>query len=281
MISGKGDSLETATYSKPSSRQLMLSALLITATVYGGLLLAALLLPDRMMFLPGPSSYADSPDIIKIESADGSMISARFLYNPAAEYTIIFSHGNAEDMGDLYGFMEEFRQEGFSIMAYDYSGYGTSRGRATVQAALGNAEAVYSYLVDKRKINPEKIILWGRSIGSGPSTHLAENRKIGGLVLESAFTSAFRVMIPVRLLPFDRFDNLAALKRITCPVLVIHGVEDEIIPFNHGRRLYEAVRGIRMNYWVDRAGHNNLQAIAGRSYWDTAHRFERILGKQK
>lgn len=256
----------------------MLSALLILTAAYGALLLAGLLLSDSMMFHPGPSSYADSPDIIKIVSTDGSVISARYRYNPAAAYTIIFSHGNAEDMGDLDDFMEEFRQQGFSIISYDYSGYGTSSGRASAQAALGNAEAVYSYLVDRCKVRPEKIIAWGRSIGSGPSTHLAANRKIGGLVLESAFTSAFRVMTRVRLLPFDRFDNLGTLRRISCPVLVMHGTADEIIPFSHGKKLYEAVRGTRMNYWVDRAGHNNLPEIAGKHYWDTAHRFEMMLG---
>lgn len=257
------------------------STLLILGTAYGTLLSIGLFLSDSMMFQPRPSSYSDSADIIKLDSADGSMISARFLENPAAAYTIIFSHGNAEDIGDLLGLMEEFRQEGFSIIAYDYSGYGTSSGRPSERAVLGNAEAVYDYLIRKRGVRPERIISWGRSVGSGPSVHLAANRKVAGLVLESAFTSAFRVMTRIRLLPFDRFDNLRTLGSITCPVLVIHGIEDEIIPFWHGRMLYEAVRGIKANLWVEGAGHNDLARVAGSRYWHITHQFEEILERAR
>lgn len=257
------------------------SALLIVGAVYGTLLLIGLILSDSIMFQPQPSSYADSTDIIKLNSADGSVISARFLDNPAADYTIIFSHGNAEDMGNLLSLMEQFRQQGFSLITYDYSGYGTSSGRPSEQAVFSNIEAVYDYLINKRGVRPERIIAWGRSIGSGPSVNLAATRKVGGLVLESAFTSAFRVMTHIKLLPFDRFDNLRALKLVSCPVLVLHGVEDEIIPFWHGRKLYEAVGGIKEYLWVEGAGHNDLPAVAGARYWDIAHRFEAILGKAK
>jgi fermentation-respiration switch protein FrsA (DUF1100 family) len=262
-------------------KRLMGSILFILAVVYGILILAGLFLSDSMMFLPGASSYRDSTDIIKLTLADGSQISARLFENPSARYTIIFSHGNAEDMGDLSGFMEEFRQNGFSVMAYDYSGYGTSDGKPSEQAALSNIEVVYDYLTTKRGVAPERIIAWGRSIGSGPSVHLAATRKVGGLVIESGFTSAFCVMTRIRLLPFDKFDNLRGLEHITCPVLVIHGREDEIIPFRHGEQLYDAARQPKMNFWVDRAGHNDLSMVAGRAYWDTAHRFELLLADGK
>jgi fermentation-respiration switch protein FrsA (DUF1100 family) len=253
------------------------SALLTLGAVYGTLLSIGLFLSNAIMFQPGPASYADSADIIKLDSADGSIISARFLENPAADYTILFSHGNAEDLGDLLGLAEEFRQHGFSIMTYDYSGYGTSSGRPSEQVVFGNVEAAFDYLVNKKGVKPERIIAWGRSVGSGPSVHLAATRRIGGLVLESAFTSAFRVVTRVRLLPFDRFDNLRSLKMITCPVLVLHGEEDAIIPFRHGEKLYQSAAGIKANLWVERAGHNDLVQVAGARYWDSAHQFEALL----
>jgi len=255
------------------------SVLLILGAAYGTVLSLSLFLSNSIMFQPQPSSYADTADIIKLDSADGSIISARFLENPAADYTIIFSHGNAEDLGDLRSLAEEFKQQGFSLMIYDYSGYGTSSGRPSERAVFGNIEAVYDYLISKRGVRPERIIAWGRSIGSGPSVHLAATRRIGGLVLESAFTSAFRVMTRIRLLPFDRFDNLRRLKLVTCPVLVLHGDEDEIIPFRHGKKLYESVGGTRANLWVERAGHNDLFRVAGARYWDSAHKFAAILEK--
>jgi fermentation-respiration switch protein FrsA (DUF1100 family) len=165
------------------------------------------------------------------------------------------------------------------VIAYDYSGYGTSSGRPTERAARLNAEAVYDYLVRTRGIPPARIIVWGRSIGSGPSLHLASSRTVGGLVIESGFTSAFRVMTRVRLLPFDRFDNLKSLEQVACPVLVIHGTRDEIIPFRHGQQLFDKAREPKMRLWVEQSGHNNLGDVAGPVYWETARRFEKMLEK--
>lgn len=260
-----------------SGKRLMGSALFILVAVYGVIILAGIFISESMMFQPRPSSYADHPNIIKIPSKDGSYISAYMLENQSAHYTVLFSHGNAEDIGDLSEFMKEFTQHGFNVIAYDYSGYGSSNGKPSERAVLANADAVYDYLVTKRGIAPERIIVWGRSIGSGPSVHLAVTHKVGGLVIESGFTSAFRVMTRIRIVPFDRFDNLQKIVNITCPVLVIHGKEDEIIPFRHGQLLFEAARQPKMNFWVNRAGHNDLGIVAGNAYWDTALRFKELI----
>jgi fermentation-respiration switch protein FrsA (DUF1100 family) len=262
---------------RPVRKRLMLSALTILAAVYLALVLVGLFLSEAMMFQPRPSSYRDTPEILKIPSADGSTLSARLLENNKARYTILFSHGNAEDLGNIAGHLEQFRQHGFSAMAYDYSGYGTSSGKPTERAALLNVEAAYDYLVSQRGISPDRIIVWGRSIGSGPAVHLATFRPVAGLVIESGFTSAFRVMTRVRLLPFDRFDNLRGLERVACPVLVIHGTDDGIIPFRHGQRLFDTAREPKFHLWVERAGHNNLVGVAGPAYWEAAGRFEKLL----
>lgn len=252
------------------------SALFIAVTVYLVLLAVGVFLSERMMFLPPASSYVDTAEIIKLDSHEGSVISARMFENRSARYTILFSHGNAEDMGDLTGLLEEFKRHGFSALAYDYSGYGTSSGRPSEQATYRNIEAAYEYLVTIKGIPADRIIVWGRSIGSGPSVYLAAARKVGGLVIESGFISAFRVMTRIRLLPFDRFDNLKALQRISCPLLVIHGKKDEIIPFWHAESLYQSFSGKKMHYWVDGAGHNDLLQAAGEEYWQIAGRFARI-----
>ena len=276
------DDLSATTNRPPSQwKRLMVSTLLILATVYGLMVLAGLFLADSMMFLPGPSSYRDGPDIIKLPPSDGSSISARMLENSSARYTIIFSHGNAEDLGDVSWFLDEFKRHGFAVISYDYNGYGTSHGKPSARAALANIEAVYDYLVTKRGVAPERIVVWGRSIGSGPSVHLAATHKVGGLVIESGFTSAFRVLTRIRLLPFDRFDNLRIIDRINCPVLLIHGQKDEIISFWHGQRLFDAAQQPKMQFWVERAGHNDLSMVAGDAYWEAAQRFELLLGRKE
>jgi len=261
-------------------RRVMMSFVLIVASVYGLLVLAGLFLADRLMFLPQPSSYADDARIVKLTSADGATLSARLDRNPAATFTILFSHGNAEDMGQLDELFDGFKRLGFSVAAYDYSGYGTSSGRPTARGAVANIEAVYDYLTRSAGIAPERIIVWGRSVGSGPSAHLAATRKVGGLVLESGFVSAFRVMTRIRLLPFDKFDNLRAVVALTRPLLVIHGTEDEIIPFWHGRALYERASVPKMHLWVERAGHNDLAWVAGPAYGETARAFAAMIGKE-
>jgi fermentation-respiration switch protein FrsA (DUF1100 family) len=110
---------------------------------------------------------------------------------------------------------------------------------------------------------------------------VAAYRKVGGLVIESGFLSAFRVMTGIRLLPFDRFDNLQKVGAVSCPVLVMHCREDEIIPFRHEQQLFKAVRQPKMNLWVDRAGHNDLELIAGAAYWDTLRSFEKFIDSNK
>jgi hypothetical protein len=269
--------MQTPEPERPLWKRLMVSALTIMAAVYLVLVLVGLFLSEAMMFQPRPSSYRDGPDILKLPSADGSTVSARLLDNSHARYTILFSHGNAEDLGDLSSHLEQFRKHGFSVMAYDYSGYGTSGGKPSERTVLLNAEAAYDYLVERRGITPDRIIIWGRSIGSGPSVHLAASRPTAGLVIESGFTSAFRVMTRVRLLPFDRFDNLRGLERVTCPVLVIHGTGDGIIPFWHGQALFGKAREPKSRLWVERAGHNDLVDVAGPAYWEAAVHFEHML----
>ncbi|CAH2031087.1 alpha/beta hydrolase [Trichlorobacter ammonificans] len=255
----------------------MMSLVFVISTVYLALTGAGLLLSESMIFLPGPSSYVDSSEIIKLPLADGSRISARLFENEAARYTVLYSHGNAEDIGDLAGLFAEFTRQGFSILAYDYHGYGTSSGRPSEQGAYRAIEAAYDYLVTVKRVAPERIILWGRSVGSGPSVRLAATRAVGGLVIESGFTSAFRVVTRIRLLPFDRFDNLWLLPQVSCPVLVMHGQADEIIPPRHGRELYAMAPGKKVSLWVDGAGHNNLYAVAGEHYWQAVRQFVRLL----
>ena len=98
---------------------------------------------DRMIFVPRESSYVDGPEIIKIEVGEQTYISALYLMNPSAEFTILYSHGNAEDIGEIRLVLEKFRDNGFSVFAYDYRGYGTSDGRASEKKAYRDIEAAY------------------------------------------------------------------------------------------------------------------------------------------
>jgi hypothetical protein len=116
-------------------------------------------------------------------------------------------------------------------------------------------------------VPPGKIISLGRSVGSGPATYIASKRKVAALVLESPFTSAYNVMAIGKFLPFDKYNNLARIDKINCPLLIVHGTADRVIPFAHSQKLYAAAKEPKLNLWVKNAGHNELYSHAAETYW--------------
>lgn len=228
--------------------------------------LVAYFLSDRMMFYPQPSSYRDDARIVKLRTASGKTISAMYLPNPQAKFTILYSHGNAEDIGDLEPLFRQLHDAGFSVLGYDYEGYGTSEGTPGEQAAYHDIDAAYAFLTEQAHVSPGHIIDLGRSIGSGAAIDLAARKPVGGLIVQSGLTSAFVVLTKVPLLPFDKFNNLAKIRRVKCPVLVMHGKRDQVIPFQHGERLFAAAPGPKWSLWAEGAGHNDFEWLARNRY---------------
>ena len=254
-----------------------MKAVLATAVlVYVAFAAFAWLMSDRMMFLPPDPSYRAGQFPIVMVPTDGGSIATLYLPNPRAAITVLFAHGNAEDLGHVAPWAEELRRAGFAVLAFDYRGYGMSTGGpASAAGATSDMEAVYHHAVNTLKIPPSRIVLYGRSVGSGPATDVATRVPIGGLVLESAFVSAFRVLTRVSLLPFDRFHNLRHIRRVRAPILVVHGTDDEVIPVSHGRRLYEAAGQPKQALWIDGAHHNDVPFVAGARYWSALAAFGR------
>jgi fermentation-respiration switch protein FrsA (DUF1100 family) len=236
-----------------------------------------MLAADRLIFLPPPASYRAERDVVMLDTADGGRIAAVHLPRADAAYTILYSHGNAEDLGHVRPALESVRRAGFAVLAYDYRGYGLSSGQPSEGASYRDIDAAWAHLTERLGVPPARIILLGRSVGAGPSVDLATRVPAGGLVLESAFVSAFRVLTRIPLLPFDKYRNIEKIARVTCPVLVIHGTADEVVPLWHGQRLFEAARGPKRALWVDGAGHNDLMLVAGARYGQALAEFAAVL----
>ena len=232
---------------------------------------------DQMIFRPQEPGYQDSADTIKIKTDDGAEISARYLPRAGAEFVVLFSHGNAEDLGDVRGFLRTMQARGYSVLAYDYRGYGASSGRASERNTYEDIDTVYEYLLEQLGVSADRIIVHGRSVGGAVAIDLAGRRKVAGLIVESSFVSALRVVTRIRLTPFDRFDNMAKIEKVACPVLFIHGKQDKIIKFWHGQKLFAAANDPKLNLWVDRAGHNDVVQQAGASYWNVIDKFTEII----
>ncbi|MBD2014764.1 alpha/beta hydrolase [Microcoleus sp. FACHB-53] len=234
---------------------------------------------DGKIFLPQPSSYSDTSDILKVTTHDQIQLSAVYLPNPASQYTIVYIHGNAEDLGDIQPVLQSLQKIGFSVFAYDYRGYGTSEGKPSERHAYRDIETVYNYLIQQLGVPAQKIIAFGRSVGGGSAVDLASRQPLAGLIMESSFTSAFRVVIPFPLLPFDKFSNLNKIKKVKCPVLIMHGKADEIIPFQHGQKLLAAANEPKFSLWVDEASHNDLMWVAGDQYAAALRKFAQLVGQ--
>ena len=256
---------------------LLRGLLLVGVGLYLIALVMAAFFSEQMIFRPQRAGYRDNVGILKLTSSDGAKISAIYLANPDATYTILFSHGNAEDIGDDQALLERIRAAGFAVFAYDYQGYGTSEGKPSERHAYDDEDAAYNFLVQSMQIQPNRIIAFGRSVGSGPAADLASRRPVAGPILESAFTSAFRVMTRVSVLPFDKFDNLRKIKSVHCPVLIIHGTQDSVINAFHGRKLFAAANEPKQQLWVQGANHNDVAFVGGARYSDSLKEFGRLI----
>ena len=260
-------------------RRLIRSLILIPIAVILGLLIIAIFFADRLIFHPLIASYHDNSGVIKIRTICGETISAKYYENPRAEYTILFSHGNAEDLGTIEPFIQSLQNSGFSVLAYDYQGYGTSSGFPAEESVYADVSSAFNYLLIEKRIKPSRIILHGRSLGGAVSVDLASREKVGGLILESTFTSAFRVVTRYRVLPFDKFESIKKIKNVSSPVLVIHGSNDRLIPTIHGKQLFEAANGQKFSLWLEGAGHNDVFFRGQDLYLDAIKEFTRVPQK--
>ncbi|XP_076910896.1 uncharacterized protein LOC143568689 [Bidens hawaiensis] len=203
-------------------------------------------------------------DVHLIDTKGGNKVVATFWKHPLGKLTVLYSHGNAADLGQMKELFIELRAHlRVNIMSYDYSGYGASTGKPSEFNTYYDIEAVYNCLKNNYGIKQEDLILYGQSVGSGPTLHLASRlQRLRGVVLHSAILSGIRVLYPVKMtFWFDIFKNIDKVQKVNCPVLVIHGTNDEIVDFSHGKRLWELAKDKYDPLWVQGGGHSNLESF--------------------
>jgi len=256
----------------------MEQGIIFRVLIYGGgvyllLNLYAFLITDKLIFQPQHPGYRSLPGEVRIPTADRQSLNAVFLESPNASHTLLFSHGNAEDLSNVLPFMQQFQQAGISVLMYDYRGYGTSDGQPSTRNAKQDVAAAYRWLVEEKKIAPSSIIAHGRSLGGGIAVWLAANHEVGGLIVESSFVSTIRVKTRWPLLPWDKFNSLKAMKKVRCPVLLMHGTDDQIIPFWHAEKLFKAAPEPKYHLWIVNGRHNDYAYVAGDAYLETIRTF--------
>lgn len=241
--------------------------------IYVSLVLYIYFFADGLIFKPPAASYDDDEFLLKIPTSQGKLLAARYFPHPDAEYTILYSHGNAEDLGLILPVLLELNHLGFSVFAYDYQGYGHSDGKTSERGTYADITAAYDYLTETLGVEPEQLIVHGRSVGGGPSVYLAEQKPVAGLILESTFTKAFRVILPFPILPFEKFPNRDRIDTVNCPVLIIHGTEDSTIPFSHSYQLFDAAQDPKQHLPIKGADHDDILWIGEQTYLNAIQNF--------
>ncbi|CAN1296006.1 Alpha/beta hydrolase domain-containing protein 17C [Linum perenne] len=202
--------------------------------------------PSGKLKMVGPGiGVRGNVDVWKLDTKRGNQVVAVYFKNPAASLTLLYSHGNAADLGQMY----------------DYSGYGKSTGKPSEQNTYADVEAVYRCLEEKYGAKQEDVILYGQSVGSGPTLDLAvQLPRLRAVVLHSPIASGLRVMYPVkRTYWFDIYKNIDKIPLVRCPVLVIHGTSDDVVDWSHGKQLWELCQEKYEPLWVKEGNHCDLE----------------------
>ena len=213
-------------------------------------------------------------DSVTFPASDGVALHGWWVPAVAGRAVLLFFHGNAGNISDRLESIRIFNELGLTVFIIDYRGYGRSHGKPSERGTYRDAEGAWRYLVEVRGVDPERLVIFGRSLGAGVATRLAVEHPPAALILESAFTSLpdmarsifpMLSVLPSRLLVRTRYDSLARMPMIRCPVLIAHSRDDEIIPYDHAKRLLAAAREPKQHLEM-RFGHNDGFVLTGSSY---------------
>ena len=193
-----------------------------------------------------PADWHMQYEEVSFRSQDEITLHGWFIPHPASKGVVLFFHGNAGNISHRGDSIAIFHRLGLDVFIFDYRGYGRSQGKPTEKGLYRDGAAAWDYLTNTRGIKDSNIVLFGRSLGGIVATKLASEVEPGGLIVESAFSSAkdvarkiFPVMSRLTVIRYD-FDAVDYIQDVTCPVLVLHSPDDEIMPYSLGERLYRA-----------------------------------------
>ncbi|RJP29154.1 MAG: alpha/beta hydrolase [Candidatus Omnitrophota bacterium] len=190
-----------------------------------------------------PSSSGIPFEDIMITTEDNLKINGWFLQNPKAKYTLLFLHGNAGNIGDRIDKIGMLYELGLNILIIDYRGFGKSEGKPSESGLYKDASASYHFLVNKRNIAADEVILYGESLGTAVAVDLASKNKVKALILEGAFSSGKDMAKEIypflpRIIFSNSYNSLAKVRGAKMPKLFIHSREDEIVPYRLAQKLY-------------------------------------------
>lgn len=235
-------------------RQVLTGALALAAVMAAGLVALlglAYFRQESLIFFPDrhvrftPADLGMAFEDVRLETSDGVTLAAWWVPAPQGRGALIFSHGNAGNMGDRVGKLRLFHDLGLSVLAFDYRGYGASQGKPSEEGTAHDMDAAVAHVRDSRGVPLDRTVFYGESLGGAVVIEAATRFPPAALVAESTFTSA-RAMarrhypfVPPALVRVG-YDSLSRVRRLACPTLFLHGPADTIVPFEMGEALFRA-----------------------------------------
>ncbi len=257
---------------------LVLKTLAVVAVGYGALLALLVWFQPRLVYFPLMGTYNRTPQAqglaferVTLATEDGERLAAWWIPAPKpARGTVLLFHGNAGNMSHRIDYAKMFYGLGYNTVLVDYRGYGDSTGEPSEQGTYRDAVASWQWL-SARGIPAQDIVIFGESLGGGVATWLAVQHPPRALILASTFTSIPDLgaqvypWLPVRWISRIHYNNLAHLENMRAPVLIAHSPGDDLIPYAHGQRLFEAAHEPKV--FLELSGGHNEGFVFAREAW--------------
>jgi len=183
---------------------------------------------------------------VVFQSSDGVRLTGWYIPAAGARFTVLFCHGNGGNIMHVLESVTLFHEMELNCLVFDYRGYGNSGGKPTEAGTYIDARAAFDWLIRVKRVHSQEIVVCGRSLGGSVASHLAAQVRPAGLAVEGAFTSFPDIgarrypYLPVRRFARFRYDTLAYVRAVRCPVMVVHSRDDKLVPFDQAVRLFEA-----------------------------------------
>jgi len=249
---------------------LILQTLVAIAVAYAAVVALVFAIQPKLVYFPSigqeisatPRAVGLDFEPVEIRTEDGERLDAWWVPVDGPRGTVLFFHGNAGNISHRLDYLLMFHRLRHSTLIVDYRGYGRSTGTPSEEGTYRDAAAAWRWLTATRGVLPEQIVVYGESLGAAVASWLAAREAPRALVLASTFTSATDLgaevypFLPVRLISRFRYDNVANLKAVRAPVLVVHSRGDDIVPYAHGKALYDAA-GEPKSFLELAGGHND------------------------
>ncbi len=227
-----------------------------------------------------PREWGLTYEDVYFTTEDGLKLNGWWVPGNGSPVTFLWLHGNAGNISHRVDTLKLRRDRlGVNVFIFDYREYGRSEGKVSEEGTYRDGAAAMRYVRARPGLDPSKIVLFGESLGGAVAVEMAIRYGCAALILESPFLSIAEMakvsfpFLPVGPLLRTKYDTLSKIGKVKAPILIVHGEQDEIVPFRHGRRLFEAASEPKEFYPIRGAHHNDISAVGGMAYLDRLSHF--------